>query len=151
MQYRDKNRSIARSARKKVLDADVDEPLEFEPKSKKGKKKQVYGVINMKYYVVDSRKSSLEALKQAGKVKNFEERELIFSTNRAALMTLMRYLSAYFTYSSMSYLGITLDMCQEYAMVFFDNPRHLEAHFFHLSEVNITKKVGRVLVGHLGI
>ena len=118
MQYRDKNHSIARSARKKVLDADVDDPLEFEPKSKKGKKKQVYGVINTKYYVVDSRKSSLEALKQAGKVKNFEERELIFSTNRAALMTLMRYLSAYFTYSSMSYLGVTLDMCQECAMVF---------------------------------
>ena len=51
----------------------------------------MYGVINAKFYVCNSNKSSLDALKLASNVEDFEEREEIFRQHRPALMKLIRF------------------------------------------------------------
>lgn len=50
----------------------------------------MYGVINTKFYVESSSITSVEALKMARKVEQFEAREKIFEDNRKALMKMIR-------------------------------------------------------------
>ena len=63
-----------------------------EETAKKTNKRQklVYGVINTKFYVESSSITSVEALKMARKVEQFEAREKIFEDNRKALMKMIR-------------------------------------------------------------
>ena len=69
----------------------VDAVAEEEPVIKKGRNKQVYGVNNTKFYAVDNSKESLTALKLAGAMGGFDEREEIFKKHRPALMKLIRF------------------------------------------------------------
>ena len=46
---------------------------------------------NQKYYASSSNKKAFDALKQAGKLGTFEEREEILDANRDAVMKLMRF------------------------------------------------------------
>ena len=62
-----------------------------EPEQKKARNKLVYGVINAKFYGGNSNKNSLDALKLATNVEDFEEREEIFKEHRPALMKLIRF------------------------------------------------------------
>ena len=64
---------------------------------KKARTKHVYGVINQKWYAEDQTKTSAEALKLAGKVRDFEDREQIFDKNRKALMKMIRFHSRFST------------------------------------------------------
>lgn len=57
---------------------------------KKGRTKLVYGVSQKKWYTAKSTKDSIEALKQAGKIAEYETREEIFNQNREGLMQLIR-------------------------------------------------------------
>lgn len=57
---------------------------------KKARNKQVYGVINNKFYAGTTNKSSLEALKQVKHLDQVDDREIIFEENRPALMKIIR-------------------------------------------------------------
>ena len=92
MQFRDRHRL----KRKAGASGDgVDEEVDIEP-VKKGKPKYIYGVNNKKWYTPNNCKSSMEELKLAGKVADFEEREQLFDKNRAALMKIIRFFSRIF-------------------------------------------------------
>ena len=87
-QFRDRHRS-----KRKATSGDgeyVVEEADIEP-AKKGKPKYIYGVNNKKWYSPDSCKSSMDDLKLAGKVADFEEREQLFDKNRPALMKIIRF------------------------------------------------------------
>jgi hypothetical protein len=60
------------------------------PPKKKGKQKLVFGVNNKKWYQECNSNSSIENLKLATEVKEYEEREAIFEENRPALMKMIR-------------------------------------------------------------
>ena len=69
----------------------ADAVAEEEPVMKKGRNNQVYGVNNTKFFAGNSSKESLNALKLAGAMDGFEEREDIFKKNRPALMKFIRF------------------------------------------------------------
>jgi len=106
-----------------------------EPAQKKGRTKHVYGVNNTKFYAADSSQNSLQALKQAAKHDHPEDREKIFREQRPALMKLIRDSGKHIS-----------KVCEG----FFKHPSHLQEHFHHLTEVNISEKIERGLLGHLG-
>ena len=54
----------------------------------------VYGVNQKKWYAQKIPKDSVEALKLAGKMSQFQEREEVFSQHRAGLMHLIRLILA---------------------------------------------------------
>ena len=64
----------------------ADDEEEDTEDAKKGEKKQVYGVRNHKWYARSSSKEAIEALKLAGQVEAYEDREEIFDQNRAGLL-----------------------------------------------------------------
>ena len=57
---------------------------------KKGKLKRIYGVIQKKWHNTKVQKSSVDNLKLAGSISNFEDREEVFENNRPALTKLIR-------------------------------------------------------------
>ena len=46
---------------------------------------------NQKFYASSSNKKAFDALKQAGKLDTFEEREEVLDSNRDAVMKLIRF------------------------------------------------------------
>ena len=105
-------------------------------KKKGGKVKTVYGVNNQKFYIRPNNKTdaAYETLKLAGQVDSFEDREKLFSSNRAVLMKLIR------------------DSCKSISKTcpgLFRDSGHIKEHFYYLTEVNIHKKVLKNLAGHL--
>ena len=65
--------------------------MEDEVPRKKGRCKLIYGVNQKKWYATKVPASSIDALKQAGKVRQFEEREELFNQNRPGLMKLVKW------------------------------------------------------------
>jgi hypothetical protein len=64
--------------------------MEDEVPRKKGRSRLIYGVNQKKWYATKVPASSIDALKQAGKVQQFQEREELFNQNRPGLMKLIK-------------------------------------------------------------
>ena len=129
--YRDK---FNEKKRKKLINESEDFLQEDEEPNKRGKKKLMYGVNNQRFYATNNSKSSLEALKTAGKIEQFETREQIFEDNRSALMKLMRNKDK-----------MVSNVCEG----FWRHPKHVENHFYYLTDTEISSKIRQTLVGHL--
>ena len=75
---------------------DVEEAAEADDNDgcvkKKGRVKVVYGVKQRKWNSSKIPPDSLDALKMAGRITDFAEREELFEQNRAGLMKLIRFL-----------------------------------------------------------
>ena len=106
---------------------------------------------NTKFYAVDNTKNSLEALKQAAHLDLFEDREKIFSEHRPALMKLIRFdlLLEHSNLFSLYFRDSTKNI-SKVCDGFLKDPKHLEEHFLYLTAVNISMKIERGLVGHMG-
>ena len=87
LKYRDRQKSY-RSKRVHTEDTEGEE--ETVKKTNK-RQKLIYGVINAKFYIESSSITSVEALKMARKIEQFEARERIFEDNRKALMKMIRF------------------------------------------------------------
>lgn len=111
-----------------------DDDCEEVPAKKKGRSKNIYGVIQQKWYNSQMPKNSLEALKMAGKLVEADARELVFSHNREAIMHLIKKAESIYNFLE----------------GFYEDPLHLQGQFQHLTETNISDIIRKGLVGHLG-
>ena len=117
LQYRDRQRKGKRRARCSVEDFNYEE--EDTVNVKKGKTKQVYGVSNNKWYAHSNSKEAIEALKLAGKVEAFEDREKIFDESRAGLMKLIRYSAKSFQNFTFFFTEIVLEVWSQESVRIF--------------------------------
>ena len=93
-QYHDKFLRPKRGSNEVV---EGDSENEEEAPKKKGKVKVVYGVKQKKWYSSKMSAQSLDALKMAGNIQDFQGREEIFCQNRAGLMQLIRFFEYVFS------------------------------------------------------
>ena len=150
LKYRDRQKSY----RSKRAHTEHTEGEEETVKKTNKRQKLIYGVINAKFYIESSSITSVEALKMARKIEQFEARERIFEDNRKALMKMIRFvrnvqlklmkvnLPYWYRNSSTMIKGV----CGG----FFRNWKHLANQFFWLTDCDFTKLVRDTIEGHLG-
>ena len=112
-----------------------------ETPKKKCKVKVVYGVKQKKWYSSKMSAQSLDALKMAGKIQDYQGREEIFCQNRAGLMQLIRLIEFVFStlFKISSYFRNRSTSVSKVCDGFFHDPRHLEEHFVYLTENRISE------------
>ena len=109
--------------------------MEESPARKKGKTKTIYGVIQNRWYSKKISKTSIEALKVSGQMESAKEREELFSHHRDAIQHLIK----------------KADNISDVIAGFYDDPRHLEGQFKHMTGGTIVGTIRSTLSGHLGL